>query len=133
MIVKFFSIALSFLVLFQSLGLHSSDVTGFDALIKHLNTHEQDLGDNIFTFLDKHYGFQKNKHDNEEDHGSDDHEKLPFKHEICKVPGSVHVILPKIFRLEYLRPSSEKETPLFVKSQYSFLKQFEIFQPPRRV
>ena len=130
MAVKMFSILLSAMVLFQSLGLHSPDVFEMDVLLKHLSLHEKDFGDDLFSFLDKHYGLQKKEHD-KEGHDGDRHEPLPFQHEICKISSSTPVIIPNVIMIEdvLLLPSEEK--PHFSNSQYSFLKQFDIFQPPR--
>ena len=131
MTVKLFSIVLSAMVLFQSLGVHSNDVFELDVLIKHVRDHEKDFGDDLFSFLDKHYGFQKKEHDRE-GHGGDKHDPLPFQHDFCKIAGTTPVILPPALKLEELLLTPTEEKPHFSNSQYSFLNQVDIFQPPRR-
>ena len=119
------------MILFQSLGLHASDFNRIDAMMRHLQRHEKDFGDNLFSFLDKHYGLQKDQHDKDGKHGTEDHEELPFKHKMCQISTTVQVVLPTLLGIDHLSPSIRKEAHHFVKTQYSFLDQHEIFQPPR--
>ncbi len=76
--LKLISIALSSLILLQSLGLSARDMAQIDDFIEHANFHSEAYGDNVFVFISKHYGELKASHEREhrEEHG--EHEQLPF-------------------------------------------------------
>ena len=54
--VKFVSIAASFLILIQSFNICISDLVDLSELIEHAKFHSEKYGDNLFVFLSKHYG-----------------------------------------------------------------------------
>lgn len=125
------SLFLSFSILLQGLNFHISDMMELQILAKHLEEHQESYGDDIFTFFEKHYGELRNEHDKEDHKGSDEHEKLPFKHSACQPNLSVLINSP-IGQDRNLDP-----TPIacaqnfYYLDNYSFLDQTDIFQPPK--
>ncbi|MGO3706637.1 MAG: hypothetical protein ACTJGD_02415 [Mesonia hippocampi] len=61
--------------------MHSStSIYNISAAVKHYNLHKAEFNDDVYTFIDKHFGKQKEIHKKHHEHS--DHEKLPFKE--CK-------------------------------------------------
>lgn len=128
---KLFSIALSFVLLLQSFGLHMNDIVQLDEFIEHAQFHSDQYGDNVIVFISKHYGELKAAHDMEHQEEKNDHEQLPFqKHcqltslivfnintfdDTIKIPINLE---SRIYNFHYQAPSSS----LHVQS---------ILQPPR--
>ncbi|UWX56180.1 hypothetical protein NYZ99_07910 [Maribacter litopenaei] len=77
---KLFSIVMSFVILLQSIGLHSDDLVQIDEFIEHAKFHSEQYGDNVLVFISKHYGELKAAHEKEHQEEKEDHEQLPFQH-----------------------------------------------------
>lgn len=131
MINSSMAILLSFSILVQGLNFHLADLAELEVLASHYKEHQASYGDNIFTFFEKHYGELRQEHDQEDHQGSDEHEKLPFKHDVCHLSGSTLLISP--FAQERVPVSLQvfSAPNFFYLDNYSFLDQTDIFQPPK--
>ena len=131
MIKASLSILLSALVLLQGLNLHLSDILELHALLEHIEHHQSSYGDDLSSFLEKHYGTKKAEHDQEEHQNGGNHENLPFKDQACHSPGPTMIVLAfspirNVFSDDIMpRPSYHYQ------ESYSFLDHTDIFQPPR--
>ncbi len=125
------SILLSMLVLLQGLNLHLKDVLELSALMEHLEMHRASYGDDLYSFLEKHYGPKMSEHEREGHRDGGNHDRLPFK-ELASCSIGIHfVVLPgTIDRND--SPETMPEEPSFqYLENYSFLSPADIFQPPR--
>ena len=131
MMLKFFSIALSFSILIQSLGLCLDDIVQIDEFIEHAQFHSQQHGDNIIVFISKHYGELKADHEKEHQEEKEDHEKLPFQHQ--SHVSIIAVISLDTIKKEFKTPEfSEFNTHIFYYQAPSSSLHLEgLFQPPR--
>ena len=125
------SLFLSFSILLQGLNFHVSDMMELKVLVNHLEEHQSSFGDDFFTFFDKHYGDLRQEHDQEEHKGSNEHEKLPFKHKVCQL--NVGILIHHTSAVErHLDPvPTHAVQNYYYLDNYSFLDQSEIFQPPQ--
>lgn len=117
-------------MLFQSFNLHLIDVLKLGMLVDHMEFHEDTYGDDIFSFMAKHYGNEVQSH-NEQNSGEEgDHQKLPFHQKVCL--DGVHIIISGLTsKLDIADKAFVKETPFYYYNFYSFLETNEIFQPPK--
>ncbi len=125
------SILLSFSILLQGLNFQLADMMELQILVKHLKEHQSSYGDDIFTFFDKHYGTQRQEHDQEDHKGSSEHERLPFKHKVCQL--NVGILINPVNNSERNTepvPTASAQN-FYYLDNYSFLDQSDIFQPPR--
>ena len=125
------SILLSFSILLQGLNFHFSDMLELQSLMTHLKEHQASYGDDLFTFFDKHYGGLRTEHDQEEHKGSDDHEKLPFKHKVCPVNSGIMINSFTYSEKSIVPIVAASSQSFFYLDNYSFLDLTEIFQPPQ--
>ncbi|WP_139855681.1 hypothetical protein [Aequorivita sinensis] len=120
-----FAISFSFLLAFQSVGIGIQDIFLIGKLVQHAEYHSENYGDDFFTFVQKHYGIEK------ENHQEPEHEELPFQHISCQhvltdvVIISLDITLPKV---EINIPQSHK---FYYQNLYSSLEKISIFQPPK--
>jgi len=128
--LKINSIFLAIFVLAQSFNLHSGDFLKLDTLMSHLEFHQEKYGDDLFTFLSKHYGDKKASHD-EEPKDSEDHHRLPFNHNVCGDSGQI--FLSHFDKLAIQLPTKDLilKIDFYYQNSYSFLENSDVFQPPR--
>lgn len=128
---KILAFTYSFLILFQSLNISFEDISKFSALIEHAQYHKEIFGDSFVQFLDEHYGNSGIAHSHS---NSNDHEKLPFKHDhqSCHHLNNAFTINSNIFQFE---EQAFVEIPFnyFYKETYSLFEKPSIFQPPKAV
>ena len=130
MLAKFTSLILSVFMLSQSFNLHLMDVVKLSNLLEHMEFHESTYGDDIFSFVSKHYGDKMQEH-NEQKDGSNDHQKLPFNHGVCIDSGQLFIAETLIGKLVFSVPVHITRSIFSDDDLYSFLKNTDIFQPPR--
>lgn len=126
--LKIISFSLASFVLLQSFNIHIPEVLKVKNLLEHLEFHRTAYGDDIFSFVAKHYGNQKLKHEENDD--TEDHQQLPFHH-VCYEIAVFYVI--DLNKYQFSDPS-EKDTELknfIYQTSYSFLENIDIFQPPQ--
>jgi hypothetical protein len=130
--IKLSSLALSFLILVQSLGLGLSNLGQMDELIEHAQFHKEQYGDGILVFLSKHYGELKAEHAQKHQEEKKEHEELPFQQQTQGPSISVFVLSLKTTELLSL-DSSSFHKPTFYYQERSFHSHLEgFFHPPRQ-
>jgi hypothetical protein len=127
------SILLSALVLLQGLNLHLKDLFELSDLIEHLEMHQSSYGDDLYSFLDKHYGVKRSEHDLQGHRDGGDHDRLPFKDKASCSTISHLVILPGIDSRKVVCDAMPEVPYFHYQENYSFLNQTDIFQPPRTI
>ena len=135
MLAKLSALVFSTLLLLQSMGLNYDDLVRLDELFEHASYHQQQYGDNIITFLSKHYGDQKEAHQRDHQEEQDDHRKLPFQQQQCQ-----QHLAPVFLGQLVMGKSEASHTSTDRKSSRGFyysLNDYDahsqaVFQPPRR-
>jgi len=111
----------------QSLHINLGDVLRLQDFIEHAQFHKKNYGDNIISFLSKHYGQEKKEHQQNERH---DHDKLPFSE--SSLFHTAVALLGQLFISEHKRfKNFEKQDNFSYQLSYSSLTTFDIFQPPK--
>ncbi|MFM1879206.1 MAG: hypothetical protein RLZZ241_2072 [Bacteroidota bacterium] len=132
--LRFTSIVLAPLLLFQSLQISIADLIQVDELLEHARYHEEEFGDNFITFISKHYGSLKEDHAKKHSEEKPQHEQLPFQ-QLSHFTGLQVVILRNLdlyFGTPSDVPAGEKIQFYYYLSDYSGF-QSGIFQPPKQV
>ena len=124
------SILLSFFILFQSFNVHFIDILKLKTLIEHMQFHEDVYGDDIVSFISKHYGEQMKSHQEQSSDEEKDHQKLPFNKNVCIDGGQPLIIDGFCSKLHIDEPIVKKRT-FYYHNFYSFLENTDIFQPPK--
>ncbi|MCM4168208.1 hypothetical protein KCTC52924_03770 [Arenibacter antarcticus] len=130
---KIFSIALSLLLLFQSLHLDMVNVAQLDDFLTHANFHKQKYGDNLFDFVSKHYGSLKEQHYIEHQEEHKDHEDLPFNHQSCIHSTTAFVLNEDSLMLAKTPHAIDTISGFFYEESYEQIMFTDIFQPPKQV
>lgn len=119
-------IPFAFILLLQSLHVSLEDVVKIPDLVEHYQEHKMEYGDDFFSFLNKHYGSEK------EDHKSDDsdHEDLPFHHtqHVCI---DLKVDVPIAFHLNDVHSDQSKHY-FFYNEPFTHKATHSIHQPPKK-
>ncbi|UCD59699.1 MAG: hypothetical protein JSV59_07295 [Flavobacteriaceae bacterium] len=134
MMVKFVSIAASFLILIQSFNICIRDFVDLSEFIEHAKFHSEKYGDNLFVFISKHYGELEADHNKKHQEEKQEHEELPFQHQSHMTVLSAFVI--KDLQAYQLKPVDDLLTPkanFFYRASYSNFEKEGPFQPPRAV
>ena len=130
MLAKSTSLFLSFFLLMQSFNIHFSDVSQLSTLLKHIEFHESTYGDDIFSFIAKHYGDKVTEHEKQQEK-SKDHQRLPFHHNICVDTVPLFLFETSFVRLVLSESLTLKKRSFFYHNFYSFLENTDILQPPQ--
>lgn len=131
--IRLTSILLSSLMLLQSLHLGISDLIQFDELLEHARYHQQEFGDSFLTFLSKHYGDQKEEHQQKHQEEKPDHEQLPFQQTPQQISGSTPFYVPGHLLWDHLQENRETQSHNFYYlSGWPEVYTDGIFQPPRQ-
>jgi len=111
----------------QSLHLSVEDIIKLPQLIDHFEEHQENYGDDFLSFLNKHYGAQKDKHESEENDG---HEELPFHHSqhLCI---DLKIDLPEISILEKNVLVRNPEHHFRYQPPHADSATYSLFQPPK--
>ena len=122
---KIVHIILSFLIGLQSIGFSLVDVMQVDELYEHYQYHQEELGHDLLTFIDLHYGEQKEAH--QEDHKG--HNDLPCHHTSI----SINILFLDSSELDINRNLiyEKADSPNTFNKLISFLFIDEILQPPK--
>ena len=131
MLGKSTSIILSVVLLTQSLSIHFSDILKLQSLLEHMQFHEAAYGDDIFSFVSKHYGNKMEEHNGET--GDDgEHQKLPFNQRVACDTGHLFVFEFEQPGLLFVETPTAKKRDFYYYNLYSYLENSDIFQPPRQ-
>ncbi|RXG14392.1 hypothetical protein DSM03_101512 [Leeuwenhoekiella aestuarii] len=125
---------LSIMLLTQSFNLSFGDFLHLEDLVNHYEYHQETFGDDVFSFLNKHYGELKAAHNLEHQEEREDHEKLPFEHQHC----CIHSVVAFLTDFELLPepktiPLDQTTSNFAYRDSYSFSLVNSIFQPPKNV
>lgn len=126
--LKWMALILAGVITFQSLHLAPGDILGMDELVEHYRFHKKEYGDNLLTFIAKHYGSSQGAamdHSDEEHHQS-----LPFQHSFTATHGPLALVAYE----EFCIPMPETTTVTannFYTAFYSSLFVNKTFQPPK--
>jgi len=129
--IKIFSIAFSFLFLMQSINIHLEDVLNVSMFFEHYQLHKQKHGDDLLTFVSKHYGDLKEAHKKEHQEEEKNHHHSPINHNCSSqlpvdLAFEVYIIFfPKISM------EIENQSNFYYKDLFSTFEKQKIFQPPR--
>lgn len=127
---KFFSIFISFLILFQSININIDEFLQLDELVEHAFYHAEEYGDDIFLFVSKHYGELKDDHDKSNGDEQQDHEQLPFNHQCT--PNFISVFILNTVPFVALRIDEINSKTIFLYQETnSFFEKSNVFQPPK--
>ena len=126
-----FSIALSTIILLQSIGVTIHDIAQIDDFIEHANYHNEQYGDNVLVFISKHYGDLKATHEREHHEEKQEHEQLPFHHQshVCSI--SAFILSNSIEEIAVIQFSDYKSHNFIYQEPSSSLIKETPFQPPR--
>ncbi len=128
---KLFSIATSFLILFQSFNIPIDDLVELDELIEHAQFHAEEHGDNFFVFISKHYGELKAEHNQQHQEEKEQHEQLPFQHQSQSPSLYALVLNSPIEASAILEDGVYSSANYFYQASYHSRAQEGLFQPPR--
>lgn len=106
------------------------DIVNLGALMEHIELHESEYGDNLFSFISKHYGNKISEHQEHQEQQNGAHHNLPFKHVVYADGGQFFLIAPDVVKW-IVSTDIKHQQPTFYYNNYSYLKNSEIFQPPR--
>ncbi len=130
MIAKFSSISLAIFILAQSFNLHSEDMLKLETLVSHMEFHQEKYGDDLFTFISKHYGDKMSSHE-DEPKNSEDEQRLPFNHNRCLDSGQIFVINIDKLSFQLLVDDFIATSHFYYQNSYTFLENSDVFQPPK--
>lgn len=128
---KIITIALSFFVLLQSLGIGLCDVSQIDEFFEHAQYHSEQYGDNVIVFISKHYGELKASHEKDHQEEKEDHEQLPFQHHSHFSSVAAIVLNKQADGLRTIEVSESRLHNFFYQAPSSSLHSEGILQPPR--
>ena len=129
--IKIISFSVASIILIQSFNIHMLDFFKLKSLMEHIEFHKSTYGDDVFTFLAKHYGYQKLKHEGKDQ--KEDHQQLPFHHNTCLDSVVFYVFDMNRYQLKDQDHSDFDSSTFFFQSTYSFMENADIFQPPQFV
>jgi len=121
---------LAIFILFQSMFSNVNILFEISEVIEDYKLHQTKYGDNLATFISKHFGDLKDSH--KEQHKKDhEHHNHPCQSELANNVQGVYVLQQYDLSLESIvKIISEKDNFYYKKSSSNFEKQ-KIFQPPR--
>lgn len=131
--LKIASIAISFLILIQSFNIGIGEIVELDELIEHAQFHSKEYGDNFMVFLSKHYGELKAEHNQKHQEEQQDHEEMPFQHQVHTVDLSVFVLNDISINTSTPEFTAYSAENYFYQASYSLFEGEGPFQPPRQV
>lgn len=129
--LKLASILLSAILLIQGISINTAELQKIGELLEHAQFHKERYGDNFTSFLDKHYGNQKNQHNKEHQDEKNDHEQLPFHHSGPLVMQPVFLVGSAMPNVMNALLTESQQANYFYRQLHSSLLIREILHPPR--
>lgn len=113
-------------MLMQSVHMGVEDIAKIPELMEHYQEHQEKYDDGLISFINKHYGADKEKHESQE---RDEHHDLPFHH-------SHHVCIDMKVDLPYVAvepgPKKTVSKDYFVyRAPRTVSRTNSILQPPK--
>lgn len=125
--IKLISIFFSIMILLQSTNIHIDDIVNVNKFIKHVQLHQENYGDDFFTFLSKHYGDLKESHSEqhqEEQKNSPDENN----HKCLK---SLNLFTHHFCSLELLNNHKNVNSHSYYQDKFSTFEKQPCFRPPQ--
>ncbi|WP_238934580.1 hypothetical protein [Aurantibacter crassamenti] len=122
---------MSFVFLFQTIGITASDMVQIDEFIEHAQFHSEQYGDNVIVFVSKHYGELKADHDKEHQEEKEKHEQLPFQQHSHVSSLTAFVLNSNKEDFNTSEFSEFKTHTFFYQEPSSSIHSEGLFQPPR--
>ncbi len=110
----------------QSIHMGADDIAKIPELMEHYQEHQKKYGDDLISFINKHYGEDKDKHESQE---KEEHHDLPFhhSHHVC-IDMKVDVPTLQIELKEHIENSKD----YFVyRAPHTIAGANPILQPPK--
>lgn len=106
--------------------MRADDLTKIPELIEHYQEHQEKYGDDLISFINKHYGGDKHEHESKD---RENHQELPFNHShhICI---DMKVDVP-VFDLDTHLKSIETKDYFVYQTPYTVSQAYSILQPPK--
>jgi len=114
------------------MNINIGELLHLDELVEHARYHAEAYGDDIFTFVSKHYGELKEGHDNCGDEEQHDHEQLPFNHLSSPNLVSVFILEPAVLTDHRIDEINSRKNFIYQETN-SFFEKSNVFQPPKLV
>ena len=130
MMANLVSILMSLFVLMQSFQLSVKEMTHLKDLISHIQFHEETYGDDLFTFMAKHYGELQNDHQKRSPLEKNEHKKLPFTHHVQNLDLQMFYFKPFYEIPLDFKDHACKQVFNYVLSSGTIVFN-KIFQPPK--
>lgn len=128
--VKAQSFLFAFLFLIQSVQIQISDLFHFSDLVEHYNYHSEEFGDDLFSFIEKHYGTLAQQHSNDEPQERQEHQNLPFHKVISQFDLQLQ-LNSLLTSMDCSEESSIRKPSQFYRFGGGIELFFKVFQPPR--
>lgn len=125
-----FTVILSSIILFKSVGFTVGDIFQLDDFIEHAQYHNTQYGDTFFEFVSKHYGELKSTHEKEHQEEREDHEKLPCQQTV-QVASTIFFIQSSEIKLNTIEYIELRDVQFHYTSSTSSLHSQKFLQPPR--
>jgi hypothetical protein len=115
----------AFILLLQSVHVGLEDVVKIPDLFEHYQEHKENYGDDLLTFLKKHYGSEKEAHSSEEPENQD----LPFHHahHFCI---DLKIDIPVVLSMNVIQPDQSKHYFVY-HPPHTASATHSLFQPPK--
>lgn len=130
---KVFSIAISLLIVLQSMGVHYCDVVQLDKFLEHARFHSEQYGDNLLVFISKHYGDLKADHEKEHQEEKEEHEQLPFQHHAHTTSVTAIAIFDTLASVDLPEFTVYTQTNFHYQEPHSSAHAKGLLQPPRSI
>jgi hypothetical protein len=132
MMTKLISFSIASFILVQSFNIHLVDVFELKNLMEHAEYHKTTYGDDLMSFLAKHYGDQKAEH-NRDKQEEQHHRQLPFNHGFHLDIAPFDLINTTFHQLSDVNILDPDISKFFYQDFYTYLQNSDIFQPPQQV
>ena len=129
--LKSVAIFLSVILMSQGLFANFFELEKMDALAEHAKFHQEQYGDNLATFIDKHYGDLKDQHFKDHQEEQSDHERLPYHISTPFVNQAVFLFDQSITRLKVDFLVKSEKANFYYNQLYKSLLISDILHPPR--
>ncbi len=125
---KVLTASMSLLLFAQSFSVSLADLFHIPDLVIHYEYHQETFGDDLFSFIEKHYGELKEEHKQEHE----GHDKLPFGHShSCAHTALVFLDLQAQHTESKIVPVDQTDSNFAYRNSYYFTRISGIFQPPK--
>lgn len=100
----------------------------YGSLFKHYHQHEACYGDSFYTFVDKHYGKERDKHSREH---HDENHKIPFSGQSFESHHFVPVAFPVFSFAGEVSYTHKNKVEFYKNHCHKWLLNTGILQPPK--